>query len=641
MAFLFLSKQWKKNMILIDINHLTVAIDGREIFSDATFTVQKGECVGLTGRNGAGKTTLMRVILGRQEGSAGTVSVAKNCRIGYLEQQHQAVGSHTVLEEAKKSFEPLFQAEERMHRIEQQMSCSEDLSELGEKYQRALDEYEALGGYGWKSQLQGVLKGLGLGEAFWDKTVDTLSGGEKTRLALARLLLENNDVLLLDEPTNHLDLEAAQWLTDYLARFDGTVLLISHDRYMMDKLCTGVAQIENGRLRFFKGNYTDYCRKWEEELRITQKQFDRQQEEIRRQRAIIARFRQFNREKSIRAAESREKALERMELIDAPQQHEDMRLRFDCARTSGGDVFTVRGLAKAFGQRTLFQNFDADIKKGQKIVIIGPNGTGKTTLLNLLLGRQVPDKGEILRGVHVDIGYYEQGHKAFMGDETVMDMVWAGNRRLNQTQVRSRCAAMLFFGEEVLKPGKVLSGGERARCALCRLSVSGSNTLLLDEPTNHLDMDSREVLEDALERFEGTLIAVSHDRYFINRIADILWIVKDGKIEVFSGSYDDYLASVRNREEVSQQQSINKTRQAKSRAKEKADREEIKNKKLRIQELEKKISALEQQKTALEEVFASAEIYQRPQELLSAQNEYRAAEEALCDAMEKWMELNA
>ncbi len=641
MAFLFLSKQWKKNMILIDINHLTVAIDGREIFSDATFTVQKGECVGLTGRNGAGKTTLMRVILGRQEGSAGTVSVAKNCRIGYLEQQHQAVGSHTVLEEAKKSFEPLFQAEERMHRIEQQMSCSEDLSELGEKYQRALDEYEALGGYGWKSQLQGVLKGLGLGEAFWDKTVDTLSGGEKTRLALARLLLENNDVLLLDEPTNHLDLEAAQWLTDYLARFDGTVLLISHDRYMMDKLCTGVAQIENGRLRFFKGNYTDYCRKWEEELRITQKQFDRQQEEIRRQRAIIARFRQFNREKSIRAAESREKALERMELIDAPQQHEDMRLRFDCARTSGGDVFTVRGLAKTFGQRTLFQNFDADIKKGQKIVIIGPNGTGKTTLLSILLGRQVPDKGEILRGVHVDIGYYEQGHKAFMGDETVMDMVWAGNRRLNQTQVRSRCAAMLFFGEEVLKPGKVLSGGERARCALCRLSVSGSNTLLLDEPTNHLDMDSREVLEDALERFEGTLIAVSHDRYFINRIADILWIVKDGKIEVFSGSYDDYLASVRNREEVSQQQSINKTRQAKSRAKEKADREEIKNKKLRIQELEKKISALEQQKTTLEEVFASAEIYQRPQELLSAQNEYRAAEEALRDAMEKWMELNA
>lgn len=628
-------------MILIDINHLSVAIEGREIFSDATFTVQKGECVGLTGQNGAGKTTLMRVILGRQEYTGGTVSVAKGCRLGYLEQQHQAGGGHTVLEEAQKSFEPLFAAEEKMRRLEQQMALGEDLEALGEKYQRAADEYEALGGYGWCSQLHGVLKGLGLGEIFWDKPVDTLSGGEKTRLALARLLLENNDVLLLDEPTNHLDLEAAQWLTDYLARFDGTVLLISHDRYMMDKLCTGVAQIENGRLRFFKGNYTDYCRKWEEELRITQNQFDRQQEEIRRQRAIIARFRQFNREKSIRAAESREKALARMELIEAPRQHEDMRLHFTCNRTSGGDVFLIRNLSKSFGQKTLFQNFDAEIRQGQKIVIIGPNGAGKTTLLSMLTGQQVPDKGEILRGINVDIGYYEQGHKAFMGDETVMDMVWAGNRKLNQTQVRSRCAAMLFFGEDVFKPGKVLSGGERARCALCRLSLSGSNTLLLDEPTNHLDMDSREVLEDALERFEGTLIAVSHDRYFINRIADTIWVVKDGRIEVFSGSYDAYLAGIRNRETAPEEKAVNKTRAAKERIKERADREEEKRKKSRVRELEKEIAALEAQKTALEALFASAGIYEEPQKLLKTQKEYREAEEKLDKAMEEWMELNA
>lgn len=627
-------------MILIDINHLSVAIDGREIFSDATFTVQKGECVGLTGLNGAGKTTLMRVILGRQEYTGGTVSVAKGCRLGYLEQQHQASGSHTVLEEAQKSFEPLFAAEEKMRRLEQQMAAGEDLEELGEKYQRAADEYEALGGYGWRSQLQGVLKGLGLGEVFWDKPVDTLSGGEKTRLALAKLLLEHNDVLLLDEPTNHLDLEAAQWLTDYLARFDGTVLLISHDRYMMDKLCTGVAQIENGRLRFFKGNYTDYCRKWEEELRVTQNQFDRQQEEIRRQRAIIARFRQFNREKSIRAAESREKALARMELIDAPQQHEDMRLHFTCNRISGGDVFLIRNLSKSFEQKTLFQNFDADIRQGQKIVIIGPNGAGKTTLLSMLLGQQVPERGEILRGINVDIGYYEQGQKSFMGEETVMDMVWAGNRRLTQTQVRSRCAAMLFFGEDVFKPGKVLSGGERARCALCRLSVSGSNTLLLDEPTNHLDMDSREVLEDALERFDGTLIAVSHDRYFINRIADTIWVVKDGRIEVFSGSYDEYLAGIRSRETEPQEQTVNKTRAAKERIRERADREEEKRRKSRARELEKEIEMLEEKKTELEALFASAQIYEEPQKLLEAQKEYRTAEEKLDQAMEEWMELN-
>ncbi len=626
-------------MILIDINHLSVAIDGREIFSDATFTVQKGECVGLTGLNGAGKTTLMRVILGYQEYTGGTVSVAKGCRLGYLEQQHRAVGSHTVLEEAQKSFEPLFAAEEKMRRLEAQMAAGEDLEELGERYQRAADEYEALGGYGWRSQLQGVLKGLGLGEVFWDKPVDTLSGGEKTRLALAKLLLENNDVLLLDEPTNHLDLEAAQWLTDYLARFGGTVLLISHDRYMMDKLCTGVAQIENGKLRFFKGNYTDYCRKWEEELRVVQNQFDRQQEEIRRQRAIIARFRQFNREKSIRAAESREKALARMELIDAPQQHEDMRLHFACSRVSGGDVFSIRNLSKSFGQKTLFQNFNADIRQGQKIVILGPNGAGKTTLLSMLLGLQAPETGEILRGVNVDIGYYEQGQKSFMGEETVMDMVWAGNRRLTQTQVRSRCAAMLFFGEDVFKPGRVLSGGERARCALCRLSVSGSNTLLLDEPTNHLDMDSREVLEDALERFDGTLIAVSHDRYFINRIADTIWVVKDGRIEVFSGSYDDYLAGIRSREAESLE-TVNKTRAAKERSRERADREEEKRRRSRARELEKEIALLETRRTELEALFASAEIYEQPQRLLEAQKEYRAAEEKLDKAMEEWMELN-
>lgn len=627
-------------MILIDINHVSVTIDGREIFSDATFTVQKGQCVGLTGLNGAGKTTLMRVILGRQAYTGGTVSIAKGCRIGYLEQQHQASGGHTVMEEAKKSFEELFAAEEKMRSLERQMAGGEDLAALGEKYQRAMDEYEALGGYGWYSQLQGVLKGLGLGEAFWEKPVDTLSGGEKTRLALARLLLEHNDVLLLDEPTNHLDLEAAQWLTDYLARFGGTVLLISHDRYMMDKLCTGVAQIENGKLHFFKGNYTQYCQKWEEEVRITQKQFDRQQEEIRRQRAIIARFRQFNREKSIRAAESREKALARMELIDAPEGHEDMRLHFVCGRPSGGEVFSLKNLSKSFGDKTLFSGFSGDVRQGKKIVLIGPNGAGKTTLLNLIMGVLVPDTGEVTRGVNVDIGYYEQGHKAFMGKDTVMDMVWAGDRRLTQTQVRSRCAAMLFFGEDVFKPGEVLSGGERARCALCKLSVSGSNTLLLDEPTNHLDMDSREVLEDALERFEGTLIAVSHDRYFINRIADEIWVVKDGKIEVFAGSYDDYLAALRQQEEAAQAPAANKTQIAKDRARERTNREEEKRRKVRAQTLEKEIAALEERKTALETLFASTELYGQPQKLLEAQNEYRAAAEKLDAAMEEWMELN-
>lgn len=627
-------------MILIDINNLTVSFGEKDIFKNVTLTVQKGQCIGLTGLNGAGKTTLMKVIAGLQDYSEGTLSIAKGLKIGYLEQQHTTKGIHSVFDEAVKSFDELFSVEERMHKIEEAMAeDNADMVSLGEKYQNAQNLFEELGGYGWKSRLMGVLKGLGLTEEFWDKPVDTLSGGEKTRLALAKMLLKKNDILLLDEPTNHLDLEAAQWLTDYLSRFSGTVLLISHDRYMMDKLCDGVAQIENGRLHYYKGNYTEYCRKWEEELKANQKLYEKQQDEIKRQRAIIARFRQFNREKSIRAAESREKVLNKMELIDTPESHNDMCLTFNMDRISGGDVLSIRNVSKSFEDKLLFDNFSAEIKQGQKIVIIGPNGAGKTTLMELILNRQFTQKGTIQKGVNVDFGYYEQGHRDFMGSDSVMDMVWSGNRNLTQTQVRSRCAAMLFFGEDVFKEGSVLSGGERARVALARLSVMGANTLVLDEPTNHLDMDSREVLEDALERFEGTIIAVSHDRYFINRIADALWIVKDGAVEVFKGSYDDYINSQKpeNQEETV---TVNKTQLAKDRAKDRESRENDKKKRARIRELEKNIEDLELRQAEIEELFTSPGIYSDTEKMLELQNEYNGVKEALDKTMEEWMELS-
>ncbi len=628
-------------MILIDINNLTVSFGEKDIFKNVTLQIQNCQCIGLTGLNGAGKTTLMKAIAGVQEYSEGSISIHKGIKIGYLEQQHTAIGTHTVFEEATKSFDELFLAEERMHKIEEEMTLPDaDIIALGERYQKIQDEFDSLGGYGWKSRLMGVLKGLGLPEEFWDKPVDTLSGGEKTRLALAKMLLQNNDILLLDEPTNHLDLDAAQWLTDYLARFSGTILLISHDRYMMDKLCHGVAQIENGKLHYYKGNYTEYCRKWEEELKANQRLYDKQQDEIKRQRAIIARYRQFNREKSIRAAESREKVLAKMELVDAPETHNDMRLNFNMERISGGDVLKIRSVKKGFEDKILFDNFSAEVKQGQKIVIIGPNGAGKTTLMELLLGRQFPQSGDIVKGVNVDFGYYEQGHRDFMGKDSVMDMVWSGNRNLTQTFVRSRCAAMLFFGDDVFKKGTVLSGGERARVTLAKLSVMGANTLILDEPTNHLDMDSREVLEDALERFEGTIIAVSHDRYFINRIADTLWVIKDGTVEVFKGGYDDYLASQKPETQEESVASVNKTQQAKDRAKEREARENDKKKRARIRELEKEIETLEQKQSEYEDLFTKPEIYSDPQKMLEAQNQYNNIKETLDKTMEEWMELS-
>ncbi len=628
-------------MILIDINNLTVAFGEKEIITSVTLQIQKGQCIGLTGLNGAGKTTLMKAICGIYEPASGSISYAKGIKIGYLEQQHTAHGIHTVLEEATKSFEPLFMIESRMRRIEEEMTeDGADIAALGEKYENAQREFDEAGGYGWKSRLTGVLKGLGLTEEFWDKPVDTLSGGEKTRLALARMLLDNNDVLLLDEPTNHLDLQAAQWLTDYLLRFSGTVLLISHDRYMMDKLCDGVAQIENGKLQYYKGNYTEYTRKWEEQLKANQHLYEKQQDEIKRQRAIIAKYRQFNREKSIRAAESREKVLNRMELIDAPEKHNDMRLNFNMERVSGGDVLKIRSIAMGFEERMLFEDFSYEVKQGERIVIIGPNGAGKTTLMEILLNKRHAQKGEVIKGVNVDLGYYEQGQKEFMGGDTVMDMVWWGNRDLTQTQVRSRCAAMLFFGEDVFKTGNVLSGGERARVALCNLSVSGSNTLVLDEPTNHLDMDSREVLEDALERFEGTIIAVSHDRYFINRIADTLWIVENGTVTVFKGNYDEYINSLKVEEKEEEKQEVNKTQLAKQRAKEKESRDNDKKKRARIRELEKEIQLLEEKIKEIEELFAGGEIYSDQQKMLKTQNEYNTIKEKLDKTMEEWMELS-
>lgn len=627
-------------MILIDINNLSVTFDGKQIFSDITLQIQKGQCVGLTGLNGAGKTTLFKALMGLVDYD-GSISMQKGLKIGYLEQQHTANGTNSVLDEATKTFEPLFLAEERLHKIEEDMAKPDaDIDLLGEKYTIAQQDFENLGGYGWKSRLQGVLKGLGLTEEFWDKPVCTLSGGEKTRLALAKMLLENNDVLLLDEPTNHLDIQAAQWLTDYLLRFSGTVLLISHDRYMMDKLCSGVAQIENGKLRYFKGNYTEYTIKWEEELKANQRLYEKQQDEIKRQRAIIARFRQFNREKSIRAAESREKVLNRMELVDAPQSHNDMRLNFNMNRISGGDVFKIRNISMGFENKTLFEDFSYEIKQGEKIVIIGANGAGKTTLMELLLNKKQAKKGDVIKGVNVDVGYYEQGHKAFMGADTIMDMVWWGNRDLSQTQVRTRCASMLFFGEDVFKQGSVLSGGERARVALAQLSLMGANTLILDEPTNHLDMDSREVLEDALERYEGTLIAVSHDRYFINRIAQTLWIVENGKIRVFKGNYDDYLQSIKEENAPSIKQEINKTQANKERQKEKQNKEQEKQKRARVRNLEKEIQETENSVQELEEIFAKGEIYQNQQKLLQTQEQYNLLKEKLDKLMEEWMELS-
>jgi len=628
-------------MIVLDMQNLTMSFGAQEIFRDISLTVHEGERIGLTGANGTGKTTLLRVILGEHTPERGTVSVARGYSVGYLAQHHMAVGEHSVWQEAEAAFAPLFAVEEKLRETEKRMAevqSEEELAALGEQYHRLFAAFEKAGGYGWHSRTMGVLKGLGLPEEYWEKPVEALSGGERTRLALARLLLNNHDVLLLDEPTNHLDLDAAQWLTDFLSRYSGTILLISHDRYMLDKLCTSIAQLDNKKLYRYNGNYSAYCTKRAEAVRSQQKQFEEQQEEIQRQQEIIKRFRSYNREKSIRAAESREKALERMEKVEKPEENKAMRLDFFCKRTPGQEILSLENVNKSFGTQKLFENINEKVFAGERIALLGSNGAGKTTLLKILLNKQTSDSGDVRWGVNIDKGYYEQQHQSLRGG-TILDTVWEGNRTLSQTQVRNALGAMLFSGEEVFKNTDTLSGGEKARVALCKLAISGSNVLLLDEPTNHLDMTSREVLEEALSRYEGTLIAVSHDRYFINKIANRLWVLENGGLIDFIGNYDQYLAAKAQAEEVQDAQpAMTRTQETKLRKQERQEREQVKLQKKQLQQLEDEISTLEKRQSELEGMFADTSLYSDAAKLRAAQEEYEQVKILLEQKMEEWAE---
>ncbi|MCL2544392.1 MAG: ABC-F family ATP-binding cassette domain-containing protein [Clostridia bacterium] len=627
-------------MIVLSAQGVRKSFGANEVLKGVDLTLQQGQRMGLVGVNGSGKTTLLRLLAGEDHPDAGQIHIARGLRVGHLAQQGGVAPHSTVWQELERVFAPLMQIEGRMRALERDMAGAqadgEAFAKISAEYTRLNDAFEQGEGYAWRSAIQGVLSGLGFTRPQWEQPAAQLSGGERTRLFLARLLLQKPDLLLLDEPTNHLDLEASQWLESTLQSYKGTVLVISHDRYFLDAVCTCLAELLMGAAEQYAGNYTQAMRQREEQFEARMKAYHLQQKEIERQQAIIARYRMFNREKSVRAARSREKALARMDKLDQPQDERAIRFSFRARRRTGEDVLRLRGLSKSFGPRALFQALDLHVRAGDRVAIIGPNGVGKSTLLKLITGQEEADSGTVRLGSNVDIGYYDQHQAGLHPGKTVLDEVWDRFPRMEQTDVRGALGLFLFTGEDVFQPVHTLSGGEKGRVALTELMLRGDNLLLLDEPTNHLDMDSCEVLEAALAGFQGTIVAISHDRYFINRIADrVLEMRADGVTE-YLGNYDDYYERKHRPADPEEATQRTRTEIGKERKRERLSREQARAVRGRVAELERGIQAREAEVAGIEARMADPAVRADGAAIAELSHAYQAAKDALAALYEDW-----
>ena len=532
------------HIMILNIQKISKTFPGNEVLRGVSFHIEENEKAALVGINGAGKSTLLKIIVGEMQADDGTVILSKDRTLGYLAQHQDLTGDATVYEQLMQVRQDILDLLRRMENSERKMShlTGEDLENEMVSYARIQEAYERLNGYAYKSEVVGVLKGLGFTEQDFGKKVSTLSGGQKTRVALGTLLLTSPDIILLDEPTNHLDMNSIVWLETYLMNYKGAVLIVSHDRYFLNRVVTKVIELNHGSARTYDGNYDAYSRKKEEIRHAEYLSYMKAEQERKHQEQVIAKLKQFNREKSIRRAESRQKMLDKMEMPDKPLGEDPvMGLSFAPGIESGKDVLTVTELSKGFDGISLFDDVSFEIKKGEHVALIGNNGTGKSTLLKILNGVYLPDRGEFVLGSNVITGYYDQEMHVLHPDKTIFDEISDDYPSLNNTKIRSALAAFLFTGEDVFKYIRDLSGGERARVSLCKLMLSNANFIMLDEPTNHLDIESREILESAINAYTGTLFYVSHDRYFINRTAGRILDLTHKTLLNYIGNYDYYL----------------------------------------------------------------------------------------------------
>ena len=641
--------------MILSCQNISKAFVENQVLKNVSFHIEDHEKAAIVGINGAGKTTLLRIIVGEMTPDDGQVVLAKDKTLGYLAQNSTVDTSHTIYEELLSVKADLLRLEEKIRECENNMKHADGdaLEDLMKQYTSLTHAFETGGGYLYRSELVGVLKGLGFTEDEFSKPVATLSGGQKTRVALGRLLLQNPDLIILDEPTNHLDMNSIAWLETYLLNYKGAVLIVSHDRYFLDRIAGKVIEIDQSKATTFMGNYSDYAVK-KEQLRVAAwNAYMNQQRDIKHQEEVIQKLKSFNREKSIKRAESREKMLDKIEVIEKPSEvRTDMKLTLTPRILSGNDVLTVEHLSKSFDSHKLFTDVNFEIKRGEHVAIIGDNGSGKTTLLKILNGLVPADQGTFRLGSNVEIGYYDQEHHVLHSEKTLFEEISDDYPYLNNTQIRNVLAAFLFTGEDVFKRISDLSGGERGRVSLAKLVLSNANFLILDEPTNHLDIMSKEILEDALNGYEGTILYVSHDRYFINRTAHRILDLTEGQFVSYVGNYDYYLEkhdTVMAAIEASAPQNTDADNTAAAKAAEsevkldwKAQKEEqarLRKKENDLKKCEEKIAELEARISEIDTEMSDPAIGTQVAKLQELSKEQTSCQEQLEKLYEQWEEL--
>ena len=638
--------------MVLSCSHISKSFGTDEIIKDATFNIEDREKAAIIGINGAGKSTLLKIIVGELSADQGEVAFAKDSTYGYLAQHQNLSSDNSIYDEVLSTRQDILSMEASIRRMEEDMNnlSGNELDTLMEQYTRLTHDFDLAGGYAYRSEVTGVLKGLGFGENDFSLNVNTLSGGQKTRVALSKLLLSKPDIILLDEPTNHLDMNSISWLEGFLSDYKGSVIIVAHDRYFLDKIVSKVIEIDNGTVTTFSGNYTDYASKKAVLRNMQLKAYMNQQREIKHQEEVITKLKQFNREKSIKRAESREKMLDKIQILDKPSTLNDkMNIRLEPGIESGNDVLKVTRLSKAFDGNRLFNNISFEIKKGERVALIGNNGTGKTTILKILNGIIPADSGVVELGSNVYIGYYDQEHHVLDPDKTLFQEIQDAYPDLNNTRIRSTLAAFLFTGDDVFKYIRELSGGEKGRGSLAKLMLSNANLLILDEPTNHLDITSKEILENALNSYTGTVLYVSHDRYFINSTATRIIELTANTLVNYIGNYDyylekkDILTAAAIKESVSPTDSDNTSVSSNTKEQWLSSKEEqarLKKLKNNLARVEEQISSIEERLKEIDEEYMNPDIGSNTGRLMELHKEKEELDDKLNNLYEQWEEIS-